>query len=90
MQHQPNRLSSLGLTYDGPCGPMECECIADAELARTMLDRLRLALPLDTLDVFVLVAGDATHAFMVAHCIAEPAQHSPCDFAGQTPRHMRI
>ena len=74
VQHEPNALSSIRLTYDSPCGPTKCEYSACADTARTMLDRLKLALPLQILDVFVLVVGDATHAFMVAHRIGRPSK----------------
>ena len=40
VQHDENALSSIGVTYDCPCGPLKCECTAAAEMARTMLERL--------------------------------------------------
>ena len=72
VQHEPDALSSIGLTYDCPCNPMRCECTADVESAQIMLDRLKQALPLEPLEVFVVVAGDTTHAVMVAQRIGRP------------------
>ena len=76
VEHEPNALSSIRLTYDRPCGPTKCEATADADTARRMLDRLQPVLPLQILDVFVAVAGATTHAFMVAHRIGKPAKFS--------------
>ena len=51
---------------------MRCECTADVESAQIMLDRHKQALPLEPLEVFVVVAGDTTHAVMVAQRIGRP------------------
>ena len=76
VEHEPNALSSIRLTYDSPCEPTQCESTAEADTARTMRDRLMLAMPLQILDVFVVVAGVTTHAFMVAHRIGKPTKLS--------------